>query len=84
MKMQKHNPSILLFKILHVFEGQKDFDVHFYKNLNQIELIDQTTVTIYSTWVEEKKGIFAKSTPQYFWGQKPTFKEEIDYFIRQE
>lgn len=68
MNMQKHNPSILLFKILHVFEGQKDFDVHFYKILCQIELIDQTiSVTIYSTWVEEKKGILAKSTPQYFW-----------------
>lgn len=53
----------------------------FIKNFYQIELVDQTiSVTIYSTWVEEKKGIFDKSTPQYFWGQKPTFKEEIDYF----
>lgn len=59
MNMQKHNPSILLFRILHVFEGQKDFDVHLFKDLYQIELIDQTIlVTIYSTSVEERKGIF--------------------------
>lgn len=59
MNIQKHNPSILLFRILHVFEGQKDFDVHLFKNLYQIELIDQTIlVTIHSTSVEERKGIF--------------------------
>lgn len=71
MNMQKHNLSILLFKILHVFEGQKDFDVHFYNNLYQIELIDQTiSVTIYSTWLEEKKGIFCQEYSSIILGPK--------------
>lgn len=71
MNMQKYNPSILLFKILHVFEGQKDFHAHFYKTLYQIELIDQTiSVTIYSTWVEEKKGILCQEYSSIFLGPK--------------
>lgn len=38
MDMQKRNPNILLPKVLYVFEGQKDFVVHFIKTFVKLNV----------------------------------------------